>query len=187
MIPLSRAGKERAAALKDRTAVGLALLIVFTMCLIPACAHAAAPLGVATLAVAPTIDGEVGDAEWTGAAIADQNFVQIEPAYGDASPFRTVVRVGQTATALYVAIEAFDPEIARLSAAITQRDAISNRDNNGVPNMVQDDTVAVLLDPFGDGRTAYIFRLNPLATQEDGRIADNGRAIALQWEGIWRS
>ena len=150
-------------------------------------AHAAAaPLGVGTFAVAPTIDGEIGDAEWIGASVAGQTFVQFEPAYGEPSPFRTVVRVGQTATALYVAIEAFDPDIARLSAAITQRDTISTREANS-SGTVQDDTVAVLLDPFGDGRTAYIFRTNPLSTLEDGRIADNGRAIDMQWDGIWRS
>src|SRR6185436_9346010 len=95
----------------------------------------------------------------------------------------TVVRVGQTATALYVAVESYDPEIARLAAAITQRDSITLRDGN----VVQDDTVALLLDPYGDGRTAYIFRTNPLGTQEDGRIADNGRAIDYAWDGIWRT
>jgi hypothetical protein len=167
---------------------GMRLVAIAAMaaCLLPLRAHAAAPLGVGSLAVAPTIDGDIGDAEWTGANIADQNFVQIEPAYGEPSPFRTVVRVGQTATALYVAFEAFDPEIDRLSAAVTQRDAISTREANSF-GTVQDDTVALLLDPFGDGRTAYIFRLNPLATQEDGRIVDNGRAIDLQWDGSWRS
>jgi hypothetical protein len=144
-------------------------------------ARAAEPLGVATLQVSPTIDGEIGDAEWLGAAVADQNFVQIEPAYGEPSPFRTVVRVAQTATALYVAIEAFDPDIERLSAAITQRDTITQN------NVVQDDTVAVFIDPFGDGRTAYVFRTNPLSTQEDGRIADNGRIIDMQWDNSWRS
>jgi hypothetical protein len=161
-----------------------AVLLASAATLLPASAHAAAPpLSVGSFAVAPTIDGDVGDAEWTGASVADQNFVQIEPAYGEPSPFRTVVRVGQTATALYVAFEAYDPDIARLSAAITQRDTITNRDSN----VIQDDTVAVLLDPFGDGRTAYIFRTNPLSTQEDGRIADNGRAVDLQWDNTWRS
>ena len=143
----------------------------------------AAALNIAPLAKPPVIDGDVGDAEWVGTAAADQNFVQIEPAYGEASPFRTTVRVGQTETALYVAIEAFDPEIDRLSAAITQRDGITQRDTN----VVQDDAVAVLVDPFGDGRTAYIFRTNALSTQEDGRIADNGRAVDQQWDGVWRS
>jgi len=166
-----------------RRVAGLAVLLA---CLTAAPGYAAAPLGVATFAVAPTIDGDVGDAEWIGAAVADQNFVQIEPAYGELSPFRTVVRIGQTATALYVAFEAFDPDIARLAAAITQRDAISTREANSF-GTVQDDAVAVLLDPFGDGRTAYIFRTNVLSTQEDGRISDNGRAVDVQWDGTWRT
>jgi len=169
-----------------RKSAGLAILTALAACFIAGPSHAAAPLGVAPLAVAPTIDGEIGDAEWIGAGAADQNFVQIEPAYGEPSPFRTVVRVGQTATALYVAFEAFDPDIARLAAAITQRDAISTREANSL-GTVQDDAVAVLLDPFGDGRTAYIFRTNVLATQEDGRISDNGRAVDVQWDGAWRT
>ena len=169
--------------MKVQARAGWVLFTTAIACWAPESGHAAAPVGVATFAVAPTIDGDIGDAEWTGAAVADQYFVQIEPAYGEPSPFRTAVRIGQTATALYVAFEAFDPEIERLSAAITQRDTITNRDNN----VIQDDTVAVLLDPFGDGRTAYIFRTNPLSTQEDGRIADNGRAVDLQWDNTWRS
>ena len=148
----------------------------------PAPGYAAA-LDVGSLGVAPTIDGTIADGEWAGAVVADQNFVQIEPAYGELSPVRTIVRVMQTATGLYVAFEAFDPEISRLGAAITQRDAITNKDSN----IVQDDSVAVLLDPFGDERTAYIFRTNALATQEDGRISDNGRAVDVQWDGVWRS
>ena len=168
-----------------RSGAGVIMLATFVAWLTPV-ARAAAPLGAGTLAVAPTIDGEVGDAEWTGASVADQNFVQVEPAYGEASSFRTVVRVGQTATGLYVAFEAFDSEIDRISAAVTQRDAITAREANSV-GTVQDDTVAVFLDPFGDGRTAYVFRINPLATQEDARIADNGRAVDFQWDNAWRS
>jgi hypothetical protein len=159
-----------------RELMGLFLLTCAGASLVPLPVDAAA-LRVAPLAKATVIDGDVGDAEWTGASVADQNFVQIEPAYGEPSPYRTIVHVGQTATALYVAIEAFDPDIDRLSAAITQRDT----------NVVQDDALAVLLDPFGDGRTAYIFRTNPLSTQEDGRISDNGRSVDQQWDGVWHS
>ena len=151
------------------------LLAVLFNLLTPAPSRAA--LEVTRFANAPTIDGDIGETEWAGAGVADQNFVQIEPEYGQPSPFRTVVRVGQTETALYVAFEAFDPDISRLAAAATRRDG----------ELDQDDSVAVLLDPFGDGRTAYLFRINTLATQQDGRIADNGRTVDLQWDGAWRS
>lgn len=132
---------------------------------------------VAFLEQAPMIDGEIGESEWAGAGLIDQAFTQFEPDFGAASPYRTVVRVGQTATALYVAFEAFDPDPSRLAAAITTRDGRLNAD----------DSVTVALDSFGDNRTAYVFRTNALATQEDGRIADNGRTIDGQWDAAWRS
>ena len=126
---------------------------------------------------APTIDGEIDEAEWSGARLIEQAFVQIEPEFGEASPFRTVVHVGQTETALYVAFEAFDPDPSRLAAAVTRRDG----------GLDADDSVSVALDSFGDGRTAYLFRTNALATQEDSRIADNGRTVDQRWDAAWLS
>ncbi len=161
--------------------VGLIVLANLVATLTPSSTKAAnqelAELETATFAVAPVIDGNVGLDEWVDAAIADQNFVQIEPNYGAPSPYRTIVRVGQTATALYVAIEALDPEIQQLAAAITQRDG----------DLLSDDSIAIMLDPFADGRAAYVFRANALATQQDGRIANNGATVDLQWDGAWRS
>src|SRR5689334_72027 len=89
---------------------GACLLAVAIACCISSNARAAAALPIAPLAKPPAIDGILNDAEWAGARVTEETFVQIEPAYGEASPFRNVVRVGQTPTALYVAVEAFDPE-----------------------------------------------------------------------------
>ena len=123
------------------------------------------------------IDGEIGESEWSGASVINQPFLQIEPEFGEASSFRTRVRVAQTPTALYVAFEAFDPEPSRLAAAISRRDG----------GLHSDDSVTVALDPFGDGRTAYLFRTNALATQEDARVADNGRTVDARWDAAWLS
>jgi len=132
---------------------------------------------VAFLEQAPTIDGEIGEAEWAGAGLIDQAFTQFEPDFGNASPYRTVVRVGQTETALYIAFESFDPDPSSLAAAITTRDG----------RLDADDSVTVAFDSFGDNRTAYAFRTNALATQEDARIADNGRTIEGEWDAAWLS
>ncbi len=138
--------------------------------------HGAA-IEIFMLETAPTIDGSIDSIEWSAAAVVDEYFIQIEPEFGAPSPYRTVVRVGQTDTALYIAFEAFDPEPGRLAAAATQRDG----------HLDHDDSVAVLLDTFADRRTAYLFRTNVLATQQDGRIADNGRTEDLRWDASWRS
>jgi uncharacterized protein DUF5916 len=129
------------------------------------------------LPVAPKIDGDVDPAEWSSATIVDKPFLQIEPEYGRASPMRTIVRIGQTEAAIYIAFELQDSDSTRLAAALTQRDS----------NLERDDSVAVLLDTFSDERTAYLFRTNALGTQLDGRIADNGRTFDKRWDAAWRS
>jgi hypothetical protein len=45
----------------------------------------------------------------------------------------------------------------------------------------------VMLDTFADSRTGYGFQTNALATQEDFRIADNGRTIDSRWDAAWFS
>lgn len=146
-------------------------------CLVTSTALAQSSVQAVLLDQAPVLDGVIDAGEWSSAAVIDTSFVQIEPSFGAASPYKTVVRIGQTATALYVAFEAFDPEPARLAAAVTQRDG----------DLDSDDSVSIAIDTFGDERTAYLFRTNALATQEDGRIADNGRTIDLRWDAAWRS
>ena len=146
-------------------------------CLITARAYAQPAVAISALDRAPVVDGTIDPAEWSGAQVINQPFVQIEPEFGAASSFQTVVYVGQTETALFVAFEAFDPDPSRLSAAITRRDG----------GLDADDSVSIALDSFGDDRTAYLFRSNALATQEDSRIADNGRTVDQQWDVAWSS
>jgi hypothetical protein len=151
-------------------------LLAFTL-LGPATGAAAdrPTLSAPVLPAAPVIDGDVAEAEWAGAAVFDGFFVQIEPEFGQPSPFRTVVRIGQTSAALYVAFESHDPDIDRMAAAITRRDE----------PIGDDDAVGVFLDTFSDRRTAYAFATNALATQWDGRIADNGRTVDEVWDEAW--
>lgn len=141
----------------------------------PATAADRPTVSVTALPAAPVIDGDVTEGEWAAAAVIDEHFVQVEPEFGRPSPLRTVVRIGQNGTALYVAFESYDPEPDRLAAAVTGRDG----------DLGDDDAVAVLLDTFSDGRTAYGFATNALSTQWDARIADNGRTTDEVWDEAW--
>ncbi|MEN8165646.1 MAG: DUF5916 domain-containing protein, partial [Acidobacteriota bacterium] len=131
-------------------------------------------LSVVVFPQAPVIDGVLDDEVWAGAATVE-GFRQFEPQFGVASPFRTVVQVGMTADALYVAVRSFDPDPAKLSAAVTTRDG----------NLEADDSVTVLLDTHHDGRTAYFFSTNVLGVQTDGKVADNGRVVDTKWDSSW--
>jgi hypothetical protein len=130
---------------------------------------------ITRLETAPVVDGEIGKDEWTGASTFDGHFIQVEPEYGEVSPFRTVVRVAQTDTSMFVAFIAYDPDPSRLGAAITQRDG----------DIDNDDSVVVMLDTFADRRTAYVFATNAISTQWDGRIANNGRTVDETWDASW--
>jgi hypothetical protein len=126
------------------------------------------------LAENPVIDGDLDEAVWASAATVE-DFVQFEPEFGVASPFRTEVLIGYTSETLYVAFRSFDPEPEKIAAAIISRDG----------NLDRDDSVAVLLDTNHDRRTAYYFATNLLGVQQDGKIGDNGRVVDDRWDAAW--
>jgi hypothetical protein len=160
----------------DRGRLTLLLLCATLVITAPSIAAERPSVEVTVLDHAPEIDGVVGGEEWAGVVVDDRPFTQFEPEAGVPSSFRTTVRIAQTATALYVAIEAFDPQPDRLASAITRRDG----------EMDRDDSVAVLIDTFSDRRTGYVFNTNALATQWEARIADNGRTVDKLWDAEWR-
>jgi hypothetical protein len=140
--------------------------------------HAAdRPTAVITqLATAPTIDGIISEGEWDGVPVLDRPFIQFEPEPGSPSPFRTTVRIVQNGSAIYVVMEAYDPDPERIAAAITRRDG----------DLDQDDSMGVMFDTFSDLRTGYVFGTNTLSTQLDARLADNGRTYDGLWDAQWR-
>ena len=163
------------------TALRLSVVAVASVLAWAPPAHAQAPsvptahaLKAVRLAKAPVIDGAVKDDEWAGAARVD-TFVQFEPRRGEPASRRTEALVAYDATHLYVAFRCLDDE--PLTARRTQRDG----------SLFQDDAVAVLIDTVHDRRTAYYFTTNPLGTQEDGRLTDDGRLSDTAWDAAWRS
>ena len=125
---------------------------------------------------APTLDGEMAPHEWPD-PVLDQPLIQFDPEKGLASPLRTTIHLAQTESALYVAFVAYTSHGTRVAAAQTTRDG----------RLEEDDSVAVMLDTFLDGRSAYLFQVNSLETQADGRIADNGRTVDFAWDAAWSS
>lgn len=120
----------------------------------------------------PVIDGIVDESEWEGAAVAG-DFIQFEPRRGEPSEFRTEVLVLYDSTHLYLAYRMWDTEPP--AAQLTRRDA----------NLQTDDAVALLLDSHHDRQSAYFFMTNPLGTQFDGRVANDGRTTDGTWDAPW--
>jgi hypothetical protein len=50
-----------------------------------------------------------------------------------------------------------------------------------------DDVVGLILDTYRDRRSGYVFLVNPLGTQTDIRIADDGRNEDRNWDTQWQA
>ncbi|HSA57131.1 MAG TPA: DUF5916 domain-containing protein [Gemmatimonadaceae bacterium] len=133
-----------------------------------------AVITAARVAAPPQIDGVVDSVEWHGAARVGA-FLQYAPRRGEPASQPTTVLVAYDASHLYVAFLVDDAEPP--TAQLTRRDA----------DLFSDDAVAIVLDSHHDRRSGYYFLTNPLGTQSDGRIADDGRTIDGSWDAPWRS
>ncbi|MBI4456659.1 MAG: carbohydrate binding family 9 domain-containing protein [Acidobacteria bacterium] len=121
-----------------------------------------------------TLDGSLEEPAWKNTPVA-LGFTQKEPHEGEESTEGTEVRVLYTASTLYIGVICYDSQADRILA--TER----RRDNN----LGNDDTISVVLDTFHDHRNAYLFRTNPLGTQYDALITDEGNNINENWDEKW--
>jgi len=122
------------------------------------------------------VDGTLDEKSWSQAPKAT-DFIQFEPRKGHPASERTVVRVLYDERFIYFGFWCYDSEPQKIAARMTKRDA----------DIRADDSVFVMMDTFHDQRTCYYVGTNPLGTQLDGRISENGRTNDPTWDGIWRS
>ena len=122
------------------------------------------------------IDGRLDEPAWSHADAAT-DFRMEEPTEGAPASERTEVRVLFDDKNLYVGIHAYDSEPARINSRELVRDA----------SFSNDDKVEILLDTYHDRRNAFRFAVNPLGTQQDALITDEGRDVNLSWDAPWVS
>jgi hypothetical protein len=118
------------------------------------------------------IDGVLDEADWAAAEPA-RDFLRFQPAEGGAPGGTTEVRFLQDEQALYVGVRVRDAGYA-VRARVSPREDINS-----------DDQVGVYLDTFDDGRSGYVFYLNPLGIQQDARA--NGDDWSFSWDTVLRS
>jgi len=122
------------------------------------------------------IDGRLNEAAWEKAMLL-KDFYQFEPKYGEKASFPTKVKVIYDNHSIYFGFECEDPEPELITAKITKRDG----------GLDKDDGIVIMLDTFLDKNNCYLFSVNPLGTQMDGKIADNGRTNDFNWDETWYS
>ncbi len=122
----------------------------------------------------PEIDGIETAQVWV---IADSGlgFIQLEPEKGNPASENTIVYIMQNDEHIFIAFRCYQKDPATIVANITARDQLYK----------SDDAVMVLPDTFDDQRTGFSFLVNPLGTQTDLRINDDGRNTDRNWDTEW--
>jgi hypothetical protein len=126
----------------------------------------------------PHLDGVVDETWAAGATISE--FHQREPFEGRLATERTIVSILlRLALSLFrnFGIECLDLHPDRIVATELRRDT----------DFTVDDHVSIMISPNNDGRSGYVFTTNPLSTQFDALIADEGRIDDPNWDAIWKS
>ena len=119
------------------------------------------------------LDGILDEPAWTDAGVIP-DLSQQSPRPGGPTPYRTEIRILVDEENLYFGITCVDPDPDRIAVHTMQRDG----DFDG------DDRVALVMDPFGDHRNGYLFRINATGARQDGLVS-GAPEISLDWDGIW--
>ena len=154
------------------------VLVVFAAVLVAAdIAAAVVPVPRVEIArsdVRPEIDGRLQDPVWELAAPLGA-LVQVEPSEGAPPTERTDIRLVTDGTTLFVGVRCYDAEPSEIVAQVLARDAL----------LWQDDVIQILLSPFHDRRSGYLFQVNPNGARRDSLVEDQNQSV--NWDGIWEA
>jgi hypothetical protein len=123
-----------------------------------------------------SFDGRLTEPAWESADAVD-DFRQTDPVEGAPPSARTRVQVLADSHALVIGIVCDQPDPADIVTFSVRRDAVLNAE----------DHVRIVLGPFADGRSGYVFALNPSGARYDGLVNPGGEDDNPDWDGIWEA
>lgn len=122
------------------------------------------------------IDGVLNESDWEKAPVLD-DFLTTVPIEKGVPSSPTLVRVLANPQSLIIGIvckDASPEEIVRFSKL---RDA----------DISEEDHVKIVIDPFLDGQSGYIFAVNALAARYDALVSNRGESENEDWDAVWEA
>ena len=120
------------------------------------------------------IDGLLEEPAWIAADSSDA-FTTTEPTQGGSPSGRTIVRVITTPKALFIGVVCEESDPQGIVSFTKQRDG----------SLRSEDSIRIVLDTFLDGRSGYVFQINPSGARYDALINPGGDNENSNWDGIW--
>ena len=133
-------------------------------------------LRVGSVAQGIVLDGVLSEPVWT-TVDSISNLTMLEPTEGGVPTGRTVVRVLVTPTEIVMGIRCYDPDPSAIVSFSKARDV----------ELDEEDHVILILDTFQDGRSGYVFAVNPDGSRFDGLVSAEGEDVNSNWDTIWEA
>lgn len=122
------------------------------------------------------VDGVLDEPAWAKADLIS-DLTMTEPREGTRPTGRTRVQVLANSRALVIGVVCEDPDPRGIVSYTKQRDG----------SMSAEDHIEIVLDTFLDGRSGYVFWVNPSGARYDALINPGGGDVNSNWDGVWEA
>lgn len=121
------------------------------------------------------IDGLLQEADWSKAGIIE-DFRTVVPEQGGEPSGPTIVKVLSNEKYIAFGIESTDDPNGIINFSKLRDTDLSN-----------EDYIKIIIDPFLDGQSGYIFSINPNGARYDALVSNRGESENKDWDGIWEA
>ena len=122
------------------------------------------------------LDGVLSEPAW-GTADSITTMRTVEPEEGGDPVGKTIVKVLVSPTEIVIGLICNDPDPSGIISFSKARDA----------ELDDEDHVVIVLDTFLDGRSGYVFAVNPSGTRFDGLVSAQGTDVNSNWDAVWEA
>ena len=122
------------------------------------------------------LDGNLNEPDWATAPVNNQ-FRTTVPVEGGEPTGKTEVRVLASNKNIYIGIKCFDNNPESIVRFSKLRDV----------ELENEDHIRIVIDPFLDGQSGYIFAVNANGARYDALVANRGESENSNWDAIWNA
>jgi hypothetical protein len=103
------------------------------------------------------------------------SFTMVEPVINSTPTYKTVARIVTDSRNIYIGVICYDSDPDKIVSFSKARDAM----------LEDEDNIKIVFDPYYNGRTGFIFSINPFAARYDAIVSNSGESENANWDGIW--
>jgi len=134
-------------------------------------------LRVGVLPADLVLDGNLSESAWAAAGDSIADLTMIEPEEGGVPTRPTVVKVLADRYAIVIGVACMDADPRKIVSYSKARDS----------DLAEEDHLIFVLDPYLDGRSGYVFSINPAGARFDGLVAARGEEVNKDWDTSWEA